>query len=74
MAWFKKQSFLVQVLLLLIPGVNWVTEICVRWPVYMKKGGSVRLVLCILATIPTGIAFGWIDLVWNLLFNEFFLL
>ena len=27
---FKKQSKLVQVLLLLIPGVNWVTELLVK--------------------------------------------
>ena len=25
--WFYKQSFLIQLLLLLIPGVNWVVEV-----------------------------------------------
>lgn len=29
--WFNKQSRLVQILLLLIPGVNWVVEILIRW-------------------------------------------
>ena len=31
MTWFNKQSRLVQIILLLIPGVNWITEILVRW-------------------------------------------
>lgn len=62
-----------QIILLLIPGVNWITEILVRWSTYLKKGGLVRLIVCILVTIPSGIVFGWIDLVWILLFKKFFL-
>lgn len=73
MTWFNRQSKLVQILLLLIPGVNWVTEIIVRWSTWNKKGGLLRLIICILVTIPTGIAFGWLDLVWVLLFGKFFL-
>ena len=71
MTWFNKQSRLVQIILLLIPGVNWITEILVRWSTYLKKGGLVRLIVCILVTIPSGIVFGWIDLVWILLFQKF---
>ena len=59
--WFKKQSKLVQILLLLIPGVNWVVEVLIRWPQYLAKNSIVRLVLAIIATIPTGIAIGIID-------------
>ena len=73
MTWFNKQSRLVQILLLLIPGVNWITEIVVRWSTWLKKGGLLRLVICILVTIPRGIVFGWIDLVWVLLFKKLFL-
>ena len=73
MTWFNKQSRLVQLLLLLIPVVNWVTEILVRWSTWMKKGGLLRLVICILVTIPSGIAFGLLDFVWVLLFKKFFL-
>ncbi len=69
MTWFNKQSRLVQILLLLIPGVNWITEIVVRWSTWLKKGGILRLVICIL-TIPCGMIFGWIDLVWVLLFKK----
>lgn len=70
MTWFNKQSRLVQILLLLIPGVNWITEIVVRWSTFAKKGGILRLIICILVTIPSGIAFGWLDLVWVLLFKK----
>ncbi len=73
MTWFNKQSRLVQILLLLIPGVNWLTEIIVRWSTWSKKGGLLRLVICILVTIPSGVAFGWLDLIWVLLFGKFFL-
>ena len=72
MTWFNKQSRLVQLLLLLIPGVNWITEILVRWSTWMKKGGLLRLVVCIVVTI-FGVFVGWVDLVWVLLFKKLFL-
>lgn len=73
MTWFNKQSRLVQILLLLIPVVNWVVEIFVRWQTWLKKGGLIRLIVCLLVTLPTGVVFGWIDLIWVLLFGKFFL-
>lgn len=73
MTWFNRQSRLVQIILLLIPVVNWITEIVVRWSTFLKKGGILRLIICILVTIPTGIVFGWIDLIWVLLFKKLFL-
>lgn len=69
-AWFHKQNKLVQVLLLLIPVVNYITEILVRWSAFLKKGGAVRLIVCIIVTIPTGIIIGWLDAIWTLLFNK----
>ncbi len=72
MTWFNKQSRLAQILLLLIPGVNWITEIVVRWSTWLKKGGLIRLVLCILVSFA-GLAFGWLDLIWVLLFKKLFL-
>lgn len=72
MTWFNKQSRLVQIILLLIPGVNWITEILVRWSTYLKKGGTARLIISIIVTI-FGLVFGWIDLVWLLLFNKLLL-
>lgn len=69
-AWFHKQNKLVQVLLLLIPFVNYITEILVRWSAFLKKGGFLRLLVCIIVTIPTGIIIGWLDAIWTLLFNK----
>lgn len=69
-AWFHKQSKLIQVILLLIPVVNYITEILVRWSAFLKKGGAIRLIVCIIVTIPTGIIIGWLDAIWTLLFNK----
>ena len=72
MTWFNKQSRLVQLLLLLIPGVNWVTEVVVRWSTWLKKPNLIRLAVSILVTL-FGAVFGWVDLVWVLLFKKLLL-
>ena len=72
MTWFNKQSRLVQILLLLIPGVNWVTEVVVRWSTWLKKPNLIRLAISIIVTI-FGAVFGWVDLVWVLLFKKLLL-
>ena len=69
MTWFNKQSRLVQLLLLIIPFVNWVTELVVRWSTFLKKGGLLRLVVCILVTF-FGLGFGILDFIWVLLFKK----
>ena len=61
---FNKQSRLVQIILLLIPGVNWVTELLVRWSIALRKKDFLHVLLAVLVTIPVGIVFGWLDLVW----------
>ncbi len=71
MKWFNKQSRLVQIILLLIPGVNWITEIIVRVSGVIQKptlGNILGLIFGII--IPV---FGWIDLVWVLIFNHLLL-
>ncbi|MBQ9098728.1 MAG: hypothetical protein IJY50_04785 [Clostridia bacterium] len=70
MTWFNKQSRLVQLLLLLIPFVNWVTELIVRWSTFAKKGGLLRLIICLIVTFGGGIILGYIDLIWVLLFKK----
>ncbi len=72
MTWFNKQSRLVQLILLLIPVVNWVVEIIVRWSTFFKKGGAVRLVISLVVTF-LGVFVGWIDCIWVLLFKKLFL-
>ena len=71
--WFEKQTRLVQLILLLIPGVNWVVEILVRWSHALRKKSLFKYIIAILVTIPTGIVFGWLDLVWCLLFKHMIL-
>ena len=72
MTWFNNQSRLVQLILLLIPGVNWITELVVRWSTFAKKGGLIRLIICLIVTFA-GVFVGWLDLVWVLLFKKLFL-
>ena len=67
--WFNRQSRLVQILLMLIPVVNWITEILVRWSAFLKTRSLITLVMAILVTF-FGLAFGWIDLIWVLLFKH----
>ena len=66
---FESLPRLVQILLLLIPGVNWVTEVLVRWSHALNKGGLLKYAIAILVTF-LGIVFGWVDLVWCLLFKR----
>ena len=71
--WFHKQNKLVQVLLLIIPVVNWIVEILVRWSAFVKKGGFLRLLVCIIVTIPSGVIIGWLDAIWTLITNKLIL-
>ena len=57
------------ILLMLIPVVNWITEILVRWSAFLKTRSLITLVMAILVTF-FGLAFGWIDLIWILLFKH----
>lgn len=66
---FENLPRLVQILLLLIPVCNWVTEVVVRWSSWKNKGGIIRFILALLVTV-FGIAFGWIDMIWCLLFKH----
>jgi len=72
MTWFNKQSRLVQLLLLLIPVVNWIVEVVVRWSTWSKKGKLYRLVISIVVTF-LGAFVGWIDFIWVLLTKHLFL-
>ena len=72
MTWFNRQSRLVQIILLLIPIVNWITELIVRWSTFGKKGGFFRLIICLVVTV-FGTFVGWVDVIWVLLFKKLFL-
>ena len=67
--WFNDCSRLVQILLLLIPVVNWFAEVLVRGDEFLHTKGLIDLVMLILAIISFGIL-GWVDLVWCLIFKH----
>ena len=67
--WFNKQSRLIQILLLLIPVVNWITEFLVRWSAFLKTKSLLTLITAIIVTF-LGVFVGWIDLIWCLLFKH----
>jgi len=66
---FNNLPRLVQVILLLIPGVNWVVEILVRWSAFFNHARLGRFIVAILVTL-FGLIFGWIDVIWCLLFKH----
>ena len=66
---FEKQSRLVQLILLLIPGDNWVIEVLVRWSHALRKESLFKYIIAIVVTFA-GLVFGWVDLVWCLLFKH----
>ena len=66
---FQSLPRLVQFILLLIPGVNWVTEIIVRVRAILERF-SIRNLIGLILAIAVGFAFGWVDLVWVLLFKH----
>ena len=59
---FQKLPRLVQIILLLIPVVNWFTEIVVRASAALHGKGVQQIIVLIFAILPTGVLLGWIDL------------
>ena len=59
---FKSLPRLVQIILLLIPGVNWFTEIIVRGSAALHGKAMLQVIVLIFAILPTGVLLGWIDL------------
>lgn len=70
--WFESQSRLVQIILLLIPVVNWVIEVGVRWSHALRKNDILKTAIALVVTV-FGIFIGWLDVVWCLLFNHMIL-
>ena len=66
---FQQLPMIAKVLLLLIPVVNWVTEIVVRVSAFIEKRDTHNLIGLILAFIGN-VILGWVDLVWVILFGH----
>ena len=43
--WFNKQSLLLKALLMLIPGVNWITELLIRGSVALRTKSLLHIVV-----------------------------
>lgn len=67
--WFEKLPRILQIILLLIPGVNWVIEVLVRWNHAARKKSFFKYLIAIIVTV-FGLVFGWVDVVWCLLFKH----
>ena len=66
---FQSLPRLVQIILLLIPVVNWVTEVIVRVSAIFEIFRLRNLIGLILA-IFFGFVFGWVDIIWCLIFKH----
>ena len=65
---FQDLPRLVQFLLLLIPVVSWITEVVVRVSALIAKPNAKNILGFIFGlVIPV---FGWLDLIWVLLFKH----
>lgn len=66
---FKSLPRLVQIILLIIPGINWIVELIIRACQLIKKPNLVT-VLMFIVSFPFGVVLGWVDLVWLLVNNH----
>ena len=66
---FNRIPRLFQIILLLIPGVNWVVELIVRWSAFGHRPNVIRLIIALVVSI-TGFFIGWLDAIWCLLFHH----
>ena len=71
--WFNKQEKLVQILLLLVPGLNWVVELLVRWSLALRTKNLIHILLAIVIIPGVGVILGWLDLIWVLLHGRLIL-
>ena len=73
MKWFNSLPRLVQFILLLIPGVNWIVEIVVRLTALISKPDGKHIVGFILYLLPVGVVLAYVDFVWVLLYKHLIL-
>lgn len=59
---FNSLPRLIQIILLLIPGINWLTEVIVRLSAAIHGKAGKQILVLIFAILPTGVLLGWIDL------------
>lgn len=70
---FKGLPRLVQLLLLLIPFVGWITEILVRLSSFLRDKDTTKIVGLLLYILPTGAVLAFIDFILVLLGKDLLL-
>ena len=71
--WFKEQSLLLKVILLIIPFVGWVVEILVRLSAVLRKSSTINIIGLILGVIGNWF-WGLVDLIYLLIKGDLLLL
>lgn len=64
--WFYKQNLLLQISLLLLPFVGYISEVLIRLSIYLEKKNKSNLIIFIVM-IVLGIIFCYVDLVYFLI-------
>ena len=64
--WFYKQNLLLQIALLLLPFVGYISEVLIRLSIYLDKKNKTNLIIFIVM-IVLGIIFCYVDLVYFLI-------
>ena len=59
---FQSLPRLIQIILLFIPVVNWLTEVIVRCSAGIHGKGFAQILVLIFAILPTGVLLGLIDI------------
>lgn len=71
--WFKEQSLLIKVILLIIPFVGWIVEILVRLSAVLRNSSTVNIIGLVLGIIGNWF-WGIIDLIYLLVTGNLLLL
>lgn len=61
--WFKKQPVWLKVILLLIPGVSFVTEVLVRLSICLRKRSTVSIIMLVVGIVCAGTVLGVVDII-----------
>lgn len=71
--WFKEQSLIVKVILLIIPFVGWIVEILVRISAVVRNGSTINIIGLVLGIIGNWI-WSVVDLIYLILTGDLLLL
>lgn len=71
---FNELSKIVRFILLVVPFVNWVVEMVIRWSLFLEKKDTGSLLVALIATFFFGNILGIVDAVFTLIQDKMVLL